>query len=61
MISFLVFVAQIEAQYSSMTPEEITRLLFRRYHELPEHKRHKYVQKEKEQRAIYNPKMQEYL
>jgi len=61
MISVLVFVAQIEAQYSSMTPDEITRLLARRYHELPEHKRNKYVQEEKEQRAIYNPKMQEYL
>jgi len=31
-----------------MTPDEITRLLARRYHELPEHKRNKYVQKEKE-------------
>lgn len=44
-----------------MSADEITRLLARRYHELPAHMRHKYVQKETEQRALYNEKMQQYL
>nr|CAB3267476.1 Nucleolar transcription factor 1 [Phallusia mammillata] len=52
---------KIESQYPTMSPDELTRLLARRYNELPEHKRHKYLQKEKEQRAIYNEKMQEFL
>ncbi|XP_076810928.1 nucleolar transcription factor 1-like [Clavelina lepadiformis] len=52
---------KVESQYPRMSSDEITRLLARRYHELPEHRRHKYAQREKQQRALYNEKMQQYL
>nr|XP_009857508.1 transcription factor protein isoform X2 [Ciona intestinalis] len=52
---------KVEAQYRGMSTDEVTRLLARRYHELPEHKKHKYLKREKQLKEEYNEKMQQYL
>ncbi len=49
---FFVF-HQVSAEYSWMTKDDITKLLVRRYQELPKHKRFKYERKERELKAIH--------
>jgi len=51
---------QSRKDYPFLTKDAVTKLLVRRYQELPKHKRHKYLRREKELRAIYNGKMEDY-